>query len=524
MRTTATSPIAASPSPATASMSARSMRGSSASIAVTAASARASARKVRWTSSPASGESRSGRENTVSPPRPPSIATSSSSGRRWPTTAASACHRARCAPSTPRRARSMDVSPAPRERRGRRRQYLVAHHGGRREWSRISADRQREPRLLRRSAAGRQRLRQRDRRAARRHRRSRVVIPDGASRSVGLRRGLAAAALTPGKSGPAVAVGSKTGHLFLFDRLTGRPALPHQRAARSPSDVPGEHGGSDAAVSRAAAEPGAAADQRAGHLGRDAAGSRGVPGDLPRAAQRRRLHAAEPPRKHPRAGQHRRAPLGRDGLGSGEPPHHRAGEPPPRDYSAAAESRLRSRAESQSRAEITEQDGAPFSMSRQFLLSPSGLPCVAPPWGELVAVHADTGDIAWRTTLGDLSTLLGSKSIPPTGSPNLGGAAVTSTGLLFIGAAMDPHLRAFDTEEWTAGVGRSAADERPGDASRLHDRERPRDGRLSPPAATTRRSRGQARRWSSLVCPSRSPCWKPAREPSPRVPAFPRTS
>jgi quinoprotein glucose dehydrogenase len=96
--------------------------------------------------------------------------------------------------------------------------------------------------------------------------------------------------------------------------------------------------------------------------------------------------------------------------------------------------------------EITEQDGAPFSMSRQFLLSPSGVPCVAPPWGELVAVHADTGAIAWRTTLGDLSTLLGSKSIVPTGSPNLGGAAVTSTGLLFIGAAIDPHLRAFDTK------------------------------------------------------------------------------
>ena len=36
--------------------------------------------------------------------------------------------------------------------------------------------------------------------------------------------------------------------------------------------------------------------------------------------------------------------------------------------------------------------------------------------------------------------------MPPTGSPNLGGAAVTPTGLLFIGAAIDPHLRAFDTE------------------------------------------------------------------------------
>ena len=96
--------------------------------------------------------------------------------------------------------------------------------------------------------------------------------------------------------------------------------------------------------------------------------------------------------------------------------------------------------------EITEQDGAPFSMSRQFLLAPSGIPCVAPPWGELVAVHADTGEIAWRSTLGDLRQALGVASMPPTGSPNLGGAAITTTGLLFIGAAMDPHLRAFDTK------------------------------------------------------------------------------
>ena len=30
--------------------------------------------------------------------------------------------------------------------------------------------------------------------------------------------------------------------------------------------------------------------------------------------------------------------------------------------------------------EITEQRGTPFAMSRQFFLSPSGVPCVAPPW------------------------------------------------------------------------------------------------------------------------------------------------
>ena len=98
------------------------------------------------------------------------------------------------------------------------------------------------------------------------------------------------------------------------------------------------------------------------------------------------------------------------------------------------------------RLEITEQRGAPFAMSRQFFLAPSGIPCVAPPWGELVAIHADTGETAWRTTLGDLRSAFGLAPGPPTGALNLGGPVVTTTGLVFIGATIDPYLRAFETK------------------------------------------------------------------------------
>jgi quinoprotein glucose dehydrogenase len=79
--------------------------------------------------------------------------------------------------------------------------------------------------------------------------------------------------------------------------------------------------------------------------------------------------------------------------------------------------------------ETTEQDGTAFAMSREFFRSPSGKPCIAPPWGELVAVNVDTGDIAWRVPLG----------------PNLGGPATTQSGIVFIGASVDPYLRAFET-------------------------------------------------------------------------------
>ena len=48
----------------------------------------------------------------------------------------------------------------------------------------------------------------------------------------------------------------------------------------------------------------------------------------------------------------------------------------------------------------------------------------------------------------------------PTGSPNLGGAATTETGLVFIGATLDAYFRAFDTrdgrEVWKARLPTSA--------------------------------------------------------------------
>jgi quinoprotein glucose dehydrogenase len=65
-------------------------------------------------------------------------------------------------------------------------------------------------------------------------------------------------------------------------------------------------------------------------------------------------------------------------------------------------------------------------------------PCQQPPWGELSAVNANTGDIAWRVPLGTYEE--GKK----TGTPNLGGPIVTAGGLVFIGATLDSGFRAFD--------------------------------------------------------------------------------
>lgn len=95
-------------------------------------------------------------------------------------------------------------------------------------------------------------------------------------------------------------------------------------------------------------------------------------------------------------------------------------------------------------AEMTSQKGAAYGMSRILLLSPSRLPCNPPPWGTLAAIDVATGALKWQVPLGELP------KVPPelakAGSINLGGPIVTAGGLAFIGASFDPFLKAYDTE------------------------------------------------------------------------------
>jgi len=98
-------------------------------------------------------------------------------------------------------------------------------------------------------------------------------------------------------------------------------------------------------------------------------------------------------------------------------------------------------------SEFALQSGTPYGMRREALLSPFGLPCTPPPWGSLTAVDLRAGVIKWQVPLGSTRDL--APFFVPTrtlGTPNLGGPIVTAAGLIFIGAAMDNYLRAFDVE------------------------------------------------------------------------------
>lgn len=109
------------------------------------------------------------------------------------------------------------------------------------------------------------------------------------------------------------------------------------------------------------------------------------------------------------------------------------------------------------RAEYTRMRGTPYSMRRQLLIGPGGLPCTPPPFGSLVAVNLETGAIEWSVPLGDMSGgAQSSGSGASLGSPHLGGPIVTASGLAFIGATLDRAIRAFDTdtgrELWRASL------------------------------------------------------------------------
>jgi quinoprotein glucose dehydrogenase len=96
--------------------------------------------------------------------------------------------------------------------------------------------------------------------------------------------------------------------------------------------------------------------------------------------------------------------------------------------------------------EVSKQEGAPFGMKREVVLSPLKLPCNPPPWGTLAAVDLNARKILWQVPIGTTEALDPIGLARKLGTPTFGGPLATAGGLVFIGATLDNYLRAIDAK------------------------------------------------------------------------------
>ncbi len=253
-----------------------------------------------------------------------------------------------------------------------------------------------------------------------------------------------------GRTVPAIAVASKTGHLFILDRTSGKPLIPVEERPVPKSDVSGERA--------ALTQPFPTAPHSLARTTLKAEEAWGAT-DEDRAWCRETIRALRadgiftPPSLEGTLA----VPGNIGGVAWGGMAHdQRNGLLIMPVNNLAAEVRLiaRSKIETERSAgrlsgdfEYLPQNGTSYGVVRRFLLGPkTGLPCTPPPWGTLTAVRAATGDVVWRTPLGRFP---GTEQLPDSaqwGSIALGGGIATAGGLVFAAGTLDAAIYAFDVE------------------------------------------------------------------------------
>ncbi len=93
---------------------------------------------------------------------------------------------------------------------------------------------------------------------------------------------------------------------------------------------------------------------------------------------------------------------------------------------------------------INSNRGAPYAVNLVPFMSPIGVPCQQPPWGYVAGVDLTTGDIAWKHKNGTVRDLTPLPLPFDMGVPGLGGPVITGGGVVFMGAAADNYLRAYN--------------------------------------------------------------------------------
>jgi|SRR5579875_2167056 len=246
---------------------------------------------------------------------------------------------------------------------------------------------------------------------------------------------------------PAIAIGSKTGNLFLLNRETGQPIFGVEERPVPQSDVPGEQTAptqpfplkpAPVSIQKMTADDAWGIDDADRKWCRDEIsklrtgeiftppsfqGTLSLPGNI---------------------GGQNWGGMAYDALNDLLilPQNHIAAEArliPRADFDSLRDSRGR---RIDGDWEFAPQRGAPYGLMRRLLLSPKRIPCTSPPWGTLVAIQASSGEKKWEVPLGQLSPRLPANF----GSISLGGPIATAGGLAFIASTVDPAIYAFNTE------------------------------------------------------------------------------
>jgi quinoprotein glucose dehydrogenase len=96
---------------------------------------------------------------------------------------------------------------------------------------------------------------------------------------------------------------------------------------------------------------------------------------------------------------------------------------------------------------LNENAGADYAVDMGPFLSPLGVPCQQPPWGYVAAADLATGKIAYKHRNGTVEDLSPIPLPIKMGVPGIGGPIITESGVVFMSAAVDNYLRAYNLND-----------------------------------------------------------------------------
>lgn len=254
-----------------------------------------------------------------------------------------------------------------------------------------------------------------------------------------------------GKNIPAVAAGTKMGHIFILHRETGKPLFPVEERPVPASDIEGEH-----------AWPTQPFPILPAPLGMQQITIDDAWGFTPEAKQRAAERIKRYINKGPFTPPSLQGTLVTPGNVGGIHWGGMCFDPRsktlltninrivpiirlfPREKLSAAEAEEKELL----RVETGHQRGTPYMLKRDYLFTSENGELVmqtAPPWGTLNAIDLNTGAEKWQTPIGYMHDTIKYPDAKKWGSINFGGAIVTAGNLVFIAGTRDNNIRAFNT-------------------------------------------------------------------------------